>query len=86
MGEPVRRRLRAARRSGLTSPNQVRTPTAARPPRSLTPAQEPRTSRRTDERQDIHARIHPGKLLVQESDRERITGTGRWIEAKPTAR
>ena len=81
MGEPVRRRLRAARRSGLTSLDPVRSPTAARPPRPLTSAQEPRTSRRTGERQDTHARIHPGKLLIQESGRERPTGIGRWIEA-----
>src|SRR5580700_507088 len=69
MAQPARRGLRAARRSGLTSPDPVRTPTAATATRTLTPAQEPRTSRRTGERQDTHARIHPGKLLRQESGR-----------------
>src|SRR5580700_1411891 len=69
MAQPARRGLRAARRSGLTSPDPVRTPPAATATRTLTPAQEPRTSRRTGERQDTHARIHPGKLLRQESGR-----------------
>src|SRR5580692_2793120 len=69
MAQPARRGLRAARRRGLTSPDPVRTPTAATATRTLTPAQEPRTSRRTGERQDTHARIHPGKLLRQESGR-----------------
>ena len=55
------RGLRAARRSGLTSPEPVRTPTAATATRTPPPAQEPRTSRTTGERQDTHARTHPGK-------------------------
>ena len=83
MGEPVRRRLWAARRSGLTSPDPVRTPTAARPPRPLTPAQGPRTSRTTGERQDACARIHLAKFLVQQSSRKRLAAINRWIEAKP---
>ena len=72
MAQPARRRLRPARRSGLTSPEPVRTPTAARPPEPRPRAQEPRTSRRTGERQDAHARIHLGKFLVQESEPETI--------------
>ncbi len=81
MAAPARRRLRPARRSGLTSPDPVRTrhgPTA-----TPNPVPEPgtRTSRRTGERQDACARINPGKLLVQESDRKRSTRMGRWIEA-----
>ena len=57
MAEPVRRRLRPARRSGLTSPEPVTAP--ARPPAATrTPprTRNPRTSRRTGERQDTHAR------------------------------
>ena len=41
MTEPVRRRLRAARRSGLTSPDPVRTPTAATATRTLTRPRNP---------------------------------------------
>ena len=81
MAEPARRGLRPACRSGLTSPGTVRTPTAATATRPLIPAKEPRTSRRTGERQDTHARTHLGKLLVQKSDQKRPTGIGRWIEA-----
>jgi hypothetical protein len=53
-----------------------------RPPRTLTPSQEPRTSRTTGERQDDCAPIYRRKLLVEESDRKRRNGIGRWIEAK----
>jgi Sigma 54 modulation/S30EA ribosomal protein C terminus len=68
MAEPARLGLRPARRSGLTSPGPVRT--RHRPDGHLNPrppSQEPRTSRRTGERRDARARIHPGELLVQES-------------------
>ena len=81
MAEPARRGLRPARRSGLTSPEPVRTRDGPDGHPNPPPSQEPRTSRRTGERQDAHARIHPGKLLVQESGRKRATGIGRWIEA-----
>ena len=81
MAEPVRRRLRAARRSGLTRPDRSAPATAPKATRTPPPSQEPRTSRRTGERQDTHAPIHHGKLLVQESGRKRPTGIGRWIEA-----
>jgi hypothetical protein len=47
MAEPVGRGLRPARRSGLTSPETVRTLTAFTATRPPTPAQDPRTSRRT---------------------------------------
>jgi hypothetical protein len=86
MAEPLGRGLRPARRSGLTSPEPVRDPTAMTATRTPHPAQEPRTSRRTGERQDAHARNHLAKLLVQESSRKRATGIGRWIEAKPLSR
>jgi hypothetical protein len=69
MAQPARRGLRPARRSGLTSHDPARTPTAATATRTLTPAREPRTSRRTGERQDTHARIHPGKPPRQEPGR-----------------
>jgi hypothetical protein len=81
MAEPPRSRLRTARRSSLTSPEPVRIPKAATATPTPHPAQEPRTSRTTCERQDARARIHPGKLLVQEPDRKRSTVIGRWIEA-----
>ena len=69
MAQPARRRLRAARRSGLTSPDPVRTPTAATAPE---PAPEPgtRTSRRTGKRQEAHTQTRLGKLLMQESEPE----------------
>ena len=41
MAQPADRRLRAARRSGLTSPEPVRTPTAPRPPRPRPRARNP---------------------------------------------
>jgi hypothetical protein len=69
MAQPARRRLRAARRSGLTSPDPVRTPTAATAPEPR-PSQEPRTSRRTGKRQEAHTQTRLGKLLMQESEPE----------------
>ena len=80
MAEPPRRSLRAARRSGLTSPNRS---APARPDGHPTsdPGPGTRTSRRKGGRRDTRARIHLGKLLVQESGRKRPTGIGRWIEA-----
>ena len=66
MAEPPRRSLRAARRSGLTSPEPVSTPTAATATRPQPPSQEPRTSRTAGERQDTRARNHLAKLLAQE--------------------
>jgi Transposase DDE domain group 1 len=64
LAEPVDRSLRPARRSGLTSPDPVRTPrrTAHPPP---TPTRRTRTSRTKGERQDAHARIHLQKPLVE---------------------
>jgi hypothetical protein len=83
MAEPARHGLRPARRSGLTSPDPVRTRLGPRrPPEPPPPSQEPRTSRRTGERQDAHPRIHSGKPLVQKSNRKGPTGIGRWIEAE----
>ena len=74
MAEPARRGQRPARSSGLTSPDR----SASRNGRHGRPNPPPRpgtrTSRRTGERQDDCARIHFGKLLVQESDRNRSTG------------
>jgi hypothetical protein len=80
--EPVGRGLRAARGSGLISPEPVSTRRPPRPPRTPSPSQEPRTSRTAGERQDARARNQLAKLLVQESSRKRATGIGRWIEAK----
>ena len=56
------RRLRPARRSGLTSPEPVRTPNGPTATRTPSPSQEPWTSRRTGERQDTRARNHLAKL------------------------
>jgi Transposase DDE domain group 1 len=81
MAHPPRRGLRPARRSGLTSPDPVSTSTATTATRLRPPAQEPRTSRRTGERQDARGPDSPRKLPVQESGRKRPTGIGRWIEA-----
>ena len=80
--EPVRSRLRPARNRGLTSPDPVIAPQTglAGHPAPI-PSQKFRTSRRTGERQDAHARIHLGKLPGQKSNRKRSTGIGRWIEA-----
>ena len=47
MAEPVGRGLRTASRSGLTSPEPVRTLTAFAATRPPPPAQDPRTRRRT---------------------------------------
>ena len=83
MAEPVGCSLRAARRSGLTSPGtgpHLRRPPW--PPRTPSPSQEPRTSRTAGERQDARARDHIAKLLMQESSRKRATRIGRWIPAK----
>ena len=81
MAEPLGRGLRAARGSGLISPEPVSTPTA--PAATQNPVPEPgtRTSRTAGERQDARARNQLAKLLVQESSRKRATGIGRWIEA-----
>jgi hypothetical protein len=81
MAEPVGRDPRAARGSGLTSPEPVSTPTAPAATQNPVPSQEPRTSRTAGERQDARTRNQLAKLLVQESSRKRATGIGRWIEA-----
>ena len=73
MAEPVGCSLRAARRSGLTSPGtgpHLRRPRW--PPRTPSPSQEPRTSRTAGERQDARARDHIAKLLMQESSRNEL--------------
>ena len=70
MAQPARRRLRAARRSGLTSPDPVRTPTQPQRHPNPPPSQEPRTSRRTGKRQEAHTQTRLGKLLMQESEPE----------------
>jgi integrase len=75
VGQPVRGRLRPARRSGLTSPDPVRTPHA----RPGTPPQIP--GRRTPDkpqnrqRQGKHTRKAPPKRTAQPE-------ISRWIEAK----
>ena len=81
MAGPARRRLRPARRSGLSSPAPVRTRLGRMATPNPIPQPGTRTSRRTGERQDACAPINLGKLLGQESDRKRSTRMGRWIEA-----
>ena len=82
MAEPPRRGLRAARRSGLTSPEPVRTPDGPRG--HPNPVPEPRNPGQAAEQASGRTPA-PGftsrKLLVQESSRKRATGIGRWIEA-----
>jgi hypothetical protein len=80
MAQPPRR-LRPARRSGLTSPDPVRTATARTATRP--PALDPRNPDKphNSERQDACARIYLAKLLVQQSGRKQLAVIDRWIEA-----
>jgi NAD(P)-dependent dehydrogenase (short-subunit alcohol dehydrogenase family) len=80
MDEPVGRGLRPARRSGLTSPEQVTHPDGRRPPRTPAPTPETRTSRRTSQRQHKHARKQARRDENPKPSRPAFT---RWIEAKP---
>ena len=81
MAQPPCRGMRAARRSGLTSPESVSTPTAATA--TLNPAPGPGTTDKPHNRRaaGLPRPDSPGKLIVQESGRKRSTGIGRWIEA-----
>ena len=85
MAEPVRRGLRPARCGGLRSPDSVRTPTAARPPRP--PAPEQGNGQAAEE---ASGRAHaPGSTSGNSSYRirpKRSTGIGRWIEAEAAKR
>jgi hypothetical protein len=74
MAQPPRSRLRAARRSGLTSPDQVRTPM---PPGNQPSGPDPRPPDKPHhrERQENHAL----KALTDENRSHEIS---RWIEAK----
>jgi hypothetical protein len=82
MAEPLRRGLRPARRSGLTSPDRSAPQTARAATPNPAPGPGTRTSRRTGKRQEARARIHLTRLLVQQSGRKRAAVIGRWIEAK----
>jgi hypothetical protein len=64
MAEPLGRGLRTARRSGLTSPDPVRTRTPQGTPAPQNPAQEPVDRPQNRQRQDKHTR----KPLVEASD------------------
>jgi hypothetical protein len=66
MAEPPRRGLRPAHRSGLTSPDRSVSRNGRHGHPNPAPEARNRTSRRTGKRQEAHARIHFGKLLVQE--------------------
>ena len=84
MAEPLRRGLRAARRSSLTRTRTGPTPRKARrPPR--TPSPEPGTQDKPQagERQDTRAGITPlHSCSCRNSSRKRkTTAIGRWIEA-----
>ena len=70
MAGPARRRLRPARRSGLSSPAPVRTRLGRMATPNPIPQPGTRTSRRTGERQDVCAPIN----LENSSCRNR-TGT-----------
>jgi hypothetical protein len=54
MGQPLRSRLRAARRSGLTSPDPVRTPDAERQPAPALQTEAP-DKPQNRQRQEKHA-------------------------------
>src|SRR6266567_188275 len=82
MAEPVRRRLRPARRSGLTSPDRsapATAPTATEPrPRARNPGQAAgQASGRTPA-----PGFTPENSSCRNRSRKRPTGIGRWIEAK----
>ena len=62
MAQPLRSRLRAARHSGLTRPDPVRTPDAARQP---APAPDPRTPDKPQNRQ--RQEKHAVKALTDEN-------------------
>jgi hypothetical protein len=74
VAQPLRSRLRTARRSGLTSPDPVRTPDAARQPAPQPPTQTP-DKPQNRQRQAEHAL----KALIDEN---RSHENSRWIEAK----
>jgi len=74
MAEPLRGRLRAARRSGLTSPETVRTPT---PARAASPQPRPKAPDKPQNRQ--RQEKHALKALTNENSSHEIS---RWIEAK----
>jgi hypothetical protein len=81
MAEPVGSGLRPARRTGLTSPETVPTPTAPTATRPPTPAQDLWTSRRTSQRQQEHARK---QTCRGESPKPSHPAFTRWIEAELT--
>jgi hypothetical protein len=74
MGQPVRSRLRPARRSGLTSPDPVRTPTPARAPPQIP---DRRTPDKPQNRQ--RQRKHAPKAQPKQTIQPKIS---RWIQAK----
>ncbi len=82
MDEPVRSRLRAARRRGLTRPDPVTAlPWPQRPPAS-TSQLKTRTSRRKRQRPASHARETTKINYLPDSTSKRATEFTRWIEVK----
>jgi hypothetical protein len=84
MDEPVRSRLRPARRCGLTSPDQVTAHhgRTARHATSHCPRQtldKPHNS----ERQEDHTHHQPKISIPAPAGRKRSPEFTRWIEAKP---
>lgn len=73
MAQPLRSRLRTARRSGLTSSETVRNHTAPRPP---VPSPLPKTTDKPQNRQ--RQQKHALKALADENGQQEIR---RWIEA-----
>jgi hypothetical protein len=73
VAQPLRSRLRPSRRSGLTSPDPVPTPDAARQPAPQPPTQAP-DKPQNRQRQAEHAL----KALIDENHSHEIS---RWIEA-----
>ena len=85
MDEPVRSRLRAARRSGLTSPDRSphphspsSCPAAARQPRT---PQQPLDKPQECKRQETHARTDPKIRFTGPCTQKRPHEFTRWIEA-----
>jgi hypothetical protein len=71
MAQPLRSRLRAARRSGLTSPDPVRIPDAARQPASQ-PRPEAPDKPQNRQRQAKHAL----KALIDENHSHKASRSG----------
>jgi hypothetical protein len=81
MAEPLGRGLRAARRSGLTSPEPVRTPDGPAATRTRPRARNPGQAAQQASGKTPSPGITSRNSSCRKSSRKRATGIGRWIEA-----